>query len=356
MAAASPQSLHAQALALAKSGADAAELGLLQAAVDSFAEAIELFMRETDLLKRAGRAEEAERARRLAAGCLQTAENLKAQMQAPALPYASSYPSAQPASHHSALSGSGFYASAPPLPPSAPAMPPPPSTPPPPPAATPDEARRRMLQGVVQLRCGRSSGSGSVISSRGHILTNAHVIEGDGPIFVACNMDLKSEPIVRYIAKPLQVDKDLDLALLHVVANYHDQQARSFDIDLEPVPLGDSRDLSIGDTLWIVGFPGLGGGTVTLTQGIVSGFLDEGQWIKTDAEINPGNSGGGAFRDGRLVAVASAAASERSTSQEGAKVLGKLGLLRPLHLARPLVTRAREVGGTGGAPCAPIPG
>jgi hypothetical protein len=46
----------------------------------------------------------------------------------------------------------------------------------------------------------------------------------------------------------------------------------------------------------VLGYPPLGGGTITVTRGIVSGF-DEAGNLKTDAEINPGNSGGGTFDD-----------------------------------------------------------
>ena len=70
------------------------------------------------------------------------------------------------------------------------------------------------------------------------------------------------------------------------------------------VDRGNSDDLLPGDPIGVIGFPGLGGSTVTFTDGVVSGFLDENddgvyEWIKTDTEVNPGNSGGSGHRSAR---------------------------------------------------------
>jgi serine protease Do len=98
--------------------------------------------------------------------------------------------------------------------------------------------------------------------------------------------------------------------------------------------------VAIGDELVAIGFPGLGGETVTLTRGTVSGFLtDEAGrsrgWIKTDAEINPGNSGGMAINDrGELIGVPTIVVS-------GEKVTGKIGVIRPINLARTIIDQAR---------------
>lgn len=83
--------------------------------------------------------------------------------------------------------------------------------------------------------------------------------------------------------------------------------------------------------------PAWGGDTVTFTKGSVSGFLSAEGWIKTDAEINAGNSGGAAInRDGQLVGIPSAAAAETT------QVPGKIGLVRPVNLAKPLIEWAIE--------------
>lgn len=69
----------------------------------------------------------------------------------------------------------------------------------------------------------------------------------------------------------------------------------------------ESPDL--GAAVVVAGYPGVGGDTLTVTRGTVSGFLDieDGLgrvWLKTDAEINPGNSGGGALdKNGALIGI-----------------------------------------------------
>jgi S1-C subfamily serine protease len=65
-------------------------------------------------------------------------------------------------------------------------------------------------------------------------------------------------------------------------------------IDLLKVP--PTNESLIERRIRVLGFPPLGGGTITVTRGVVSGFDEVGN-LKTDAEINPGNSGGAAFDD-----------------------------------------------------------
>jgi hypothetical protein len=78
---------------------------------------------------------------------------------------------------------------------------------------------------------------------------------------------------------------------------------------LEPIPIGDSDEVTIGDEVIILGYPSVGGDTITLTYGRVSGFtanptLGSHAWIKTDATILGGNSGGLAANSaGELIGV-----------------------------------------------------
>lgn len=123
-------------------------------------------------------------------------------------------------------------------------------------------------------------GSGVIVSSEGHILTNNHVISGAEDIEVL----LKDG---RYLKASL-VGRDLetDLALLKVTAQ-----------NLPTIDFGDSSNLQVGDIVLAIGNPfGLGH---TVTSGIISA-LNRSQFrannfdnfIQTDAAINPGNSGG----------------------------------------------------------------
>lgn len=184
-----------------------------------------------------------------------------------------------------------------------------------------------------------SRGSGTIVDADGYILTNFHVI-GDkssrrlynraGAIFVSAT-DASSSSL-EYRAELVEADYDLDLALLRLVSLSGGVSMPS-PLDLAALSIGDSDGVRIGDELAIIGFPGLGGSTVTLTRGIVSGFLPDEGWIKTDAEINPGNSGGTAINEaGELIGIPTA-------GTVGGEFPGKLGLVRPVNMAAHLLRR-----------------
>ncbi|HKM46986.1 MAG TPA: trypsin-like peptidase domain-containing protein, partial [Terriglobales bacterium] len=124
-------------------------------------------------------------------------------------------------------------------------------------------------------------GSGFVIDKDGHILTNYHVIADARQVEVTLHNRKK------YKATIVGTDKSHDLAIVQIKAP-----------DLQPMTLGDSTNLQVGQKVYAIGNPfGLAG---TLTRGIVSsirqvsepdGMVIE-EAIQTDAAINPGNSGG----------------------------------------------------------------
>jgi len=124
-------------------------------------------------------------------------------------------------------------------------------------------------------------GSGFVIDKEGHILTNYHVIADARKVEVTLHNHKK------YPATIVGTDKSHDLAIVQIKAP-----------DLQPMTLGDSSNLQVGQKVYAIGNPfGLAG---TLTLGIVSsirqvqepdGLVIE-EAIQTDAAINPGNSGG----------------------------------------------------------------
>jgi S1-C subfamily serine protease len=132
---------------------------------------------------------------------------------------------------------------------------------------------------------GTATGSGIVIDSKGHILTNNHVIEGADKIEVKLG-----ESDHEYTAEVVGTDPASDLALLKVDAP---------SAELHPLTLGDSAKMEVGDPVVAIGNPfGL---DRTVTSGIVSALQRQIQApnrasidnvIQTDAAINPGNSGG----------------------------------------------------------------
>src|SRR3981081_166733 len=124
-------------------------------------------------------------------------------------------------------------------------------------------------------------GSGFVIDKEGHILTNYHVIADARQVEVTLHNRKK------YKATIVGTDKPHDLAIVQIKAP-----------DLQPMALGDSTNLQVGQKVYAIGNPfGL---AATLTRDILSsirqvqepdGLVIE-EAIQTDAAINPGNSGG----------------------------------------------------------------
>ena len=157
-----------------------------------------------------------------------------------------------------------------------------------------------------------STGSGFVLDEKGHILTNAHVVASS--LDVRVSFSDHRTVAARVIGK----DADTDLAVLSV----NPEEA-----ELEPLALGDSGSISVGDPTVAIGNPfGL---ERTLTTGVVSalqrkitapsGFAIE-DVIQTDAAINPGNSGGPLLdAAGRVIGVNSqiATGGDGSTGSVG---------------------------------------
>lgn len=206
------------------------------------------------------------------------------------------------------------------------------------------------------------SGSGTVLDpNKGIILTNFHVMgdtetgdlyNPDGMAYIAVNpTELRGAPVLKYAATMLQGSPDLDLAVLKITGLASDPNAPlPQNLGLVSVDRGNSDELLPGDPLAVIGFPGLGGSTVTFTDGVVAGFLDENEdgvyeWIKTDTEMNPGNSGGLAIdQQGEFIGVPSAGYSRSD-------VAGKISLIRPSTLALEFYDRAvlgQSGGKTGG--------
>jgi 2-alkenal reductase len=157
------------------------------------------------------------------------------------------------------------------------------------------------LLGSREVRIG--AGSGFVWDTQGHIVTNFHVIEGAEVIGV----QFGSDELLH--AKVVGAAPDYDLAVIRL-----EGPPREF----QPLPLGESKNLQIGQIVYAIGNPfGL---TRTMTQGIVSALNrslpTESQReikgvIQTDAAINPGNSGGPLLDSaGRLIGVTSAIVSQ----------------------------------------------
>lgn len=160
------------------------------------------------------------------------------------------------------------------------------------------------------------SGSGSLISAQGYVLTNFHVV-GDlktrkyyPGLAVGFPEFQDQEPEMKYRADVVVADPNLDLAIIRLSKDLKGKPLPANTYFGEPVQIGDSGRLRIGEPVYLFGFPGVGGYTITFSSGIVGGFVaQDGQssgrdWIKHSANSGPGNSGGGLFNaQGQLVGI-----------------------------------------------------
>jgi S1-C subfamily serine protease len=182
---------------------------------------------------------------------------------------------------------------------------------------------------------GSATGSGLVLDRKGDILTNSHVVNGAQSIHVTFQ---NGSPVP---ATVLGRDTSTDLAVLKVDPSK---------ATLDPLPLGDSKRVQVGDPVVAIGNPfGL---DRTLTEGIISakqrqitapdGFAIDNV-LQTDAPINPGNSGGPLIdAAGRVIGIN----SQIATGGSGSGSVG-IGFAVPIDTARSELP-ALERGGTIG--------
>jgi S1-C subfamily serine protease len=183
------------------------------------------------------------------------------------------------------------------------------------------------------------AGSGFVIDTDGHILTNYHVVQGADTIEVILGDQS------HYKAKYIGADTRNDIALIQIDPHGH---------KLATLKLGDSRNLLVGQRVLAIGNPF--GFESTLTTGVVSSlgrtvqtgdntFIDEA--IQTDASINRGNSGGPLLDShGEVIGINSAIYAPTGTT-------AGIGFAIPINTARrvaeDLITKGRVRRATLGA-------
>jgi len=180
------------------------------------------------------------------------------------------------------------------------------------------------------------AGSGVIYSEDGFVLTNNHVIDGATSIKVTMHSG------DTYKASLIATDAQTDIAVLKIKAD-----------NLDPVELGSSESLSVGDLAVAIGNP-LGTLAGTATDGIVSGLEREitlsGKsmtLLQISASVNPGNSGGGVFdAHGDLIGLVVAKSS-------GSDVEG-LGFAIPVDTVKKVADSLIEKGYVEGRPAAGI--
>ena len=176
----------------------------------------------------------------------------------------------------------------------------------------------------------RGSGSGSVIDTQGHILTNYHVIEG------AQRLNVSLGGAKTYPAEVVGGDPDTDLAVIKITPPQE---------GLTVIQFSDSDKLVVGQKVLAIGNPfGL---DRTLTTGVISGLQRpirgrnnrpiEGA-IQTDASINPGNSGGPLLdKYGKMIGI-----NSQIYSRSGGSV--GVGFAIPVNIAKRIVPQLIRFG------------
>lgn len=166
-------------------------------------------------------------------------------------------------------------------------------------------------------------GSGFIMNEEGYILTNNHVVEGADQIRVklASGKEFEGRVVGR--------DPKTDLALVKIAGNS----------DLQPLKLGNSDDLNVGN--WVVAVGSPFGLEQTVTAGIVSakgrviGSGPYDNFIQTDASINPGNSGGPLINlQGEVVGINTAIVA----SGQG------IGFAIPINMAKEIAPQLQKQG------------
>jgi len=188
-----------------------------------------------------------------------------------------------------------------------------------------------IISGQTQL-VEQATGSGVIITTQGHVVTNYHVVEGANDVQVLWQGQYLSAEIVG-------VDELTDLAVLRVTE----------DVSLPAVQMGEADAVRVGDWSIVIGNPLGKQFADTVTVGVVSALnreLEESaivKMIQTDAAINSGNSGGGMFNTrGELIGIPSlkfsAAGSREIASIEG------IAMAIPMDVVKPVVSSIIQYG------------
>lgn len=181
---------------------------------------------------------------------------------------------------------------------------------------------------IMGPRAVQGSGSGFIISEDGYILSNAHVVGKTGnKVKTLLNDGTEAE------GKVVWSDETLDLGLVKINKK-----------GLQPLPMGDSDALNIGETAVAIGNPLGLDFQRSVTAGVISGLnrnIGEVQGnymdglIQTDASINAGNSGGPLLNsEGEVVGINSV----KIATAEG------LGFSIPINTVKPIVEQVIRTG------------
>lgn len=178
----------------------------------------------------------------------------------------------------------------------------------------------------------QATGSGVVITTQGHVVTNYHVIEGASDVQVLWKGQYLQAEIVGF-------DELTDLAVLRVTE----------EVSLPAARMGDAQQVRVGDWAIVIGNPLGNQFADTVTVGVVSAVGRElasssfVKMIQTDAAINSGNSGGGMFNTkGELIGIPSLKFS--SSGRTDIASIEGIAMAIPMDVVKPIVTSLIQYG------------
>lgn len=180
-------------------------------------------------------------------------------------------------------------------------------------------ANMNRVEALVQIVCPDGSGnvlsgSGTIIDPHGIVLTNRHVIEDKtGNIIRNCAIgmteNIHNPPSFKYRAevKYYSNEDSIDAAILYM------ENPQNMVFPFVDVFSFDANHMQLGEGIEVLGYPSIGGSTLTYVTGVMSGFNDV--FIKTTAPIEYGNSGGAAYTlGGEFIGIPTAVIAGRLNS------------------------------------------
>ena len=200
---------------------------------------------------------------------------------------------------------------------------------PPPPAGADIDRIGRAVVRVVAFRGGDvvASGSGTLVEPTGLIYTNRHVVDDGDDYVIEMLEDPNELPVPRYRARVVGFSTEVDFAQLQIDRDERGRTIARSSIALPFLDATDPAEVQRGDRIYVLGYPGIGSGSLILTEGTVSGVLQGTVnsrrlplWYQTDAQSSPGNSGGVAVSAaGKVVGIPTGGwPDERSGGRLGA--------------------------------------
>jgi S1-C subfamily serine protease len=192
-------------------------------------------------------------------------------------------------------------------------------------------------------------GSGTIIDTQGYILTSFHVVgdlktgaldNPDGITRIYVTNDYREPPEFRYYAQVIEYNQNADLAVLRIIRLKSGDTPKQC-LELPALSI-NNREMNIGDAVHALGYPSLGGRTITATSGRLAGYdyvvdilgiREITESMKIDAMLSPGVSGGALISDDyELVGV---------PNYRYAEISGQVGFAKSVQLLGSLVDDAK---------------